>query len=282
MPKLRRAMTALLLLVAGYAAICLVAWSVQRRFMYFPGPALPPPARVGLSDANIFHSISKPSGLKLTHWYIPPKRPDGAVIVHFHGNGGTIADRAFVARAWADAGFGVLLAEYPGYGGNPGRPTEARLYEAGQAVLAALAAEGVPPKRWVLVGELLGSGVAVYLAQTQAQQGIPVGGVILEAPFTDAADVAQRAYWFLPMRWVMRDRYPNRRRIAGIGAPLLIVHGGRDAIVPQRQGRALLDAARPPKQGVWIDAAGHNDLYAHGAFEAELKFVRNLFPNDRR
>lgn len=276
----RRFVTTFVILLAVYAAVCLAAWSLQRRFVYFPGPALPPPADVGLPDARILRSTSAGYGYKLIHWYIAPKRPDAPVIVHFHGNAGSIADRAFLARAWADAGFGVLLAEYPGYGGNPGSPTEESLYDTGRAVLAALAREGVPAKRWILVGESLGGGIAVFLAEIQAKQGVPVGAVILEAPFTTTADVAQRAYWFLPIRWLIRDRFPNIDRIARIGAPLLIVHGGRDEIVPQRLGRALLATAREPKQGVWIERGRHNDLHARGAFEAELEFVRKLFPNN--
>jgi fermentation-respiration switch protein FrsA (DUF1100 family) len=276
----RAVVTTLVILIVAYAAVCLAAWGLQRRFMYFPGPALPPPASAGLADARIIRSESMSSRTRLTHWYIPSARPGAPVIAHFHGNAGSIADRAFVARAWAAAGYGVLLAEYPGYGGNPGAPTETSLYDAGRAVLAALGDEGLPPRRWILVGESLGAGVAVRLAQEQADRGLPVGAVILEAPFTATADVARRVYWFLPMRWLIRDRFPLRDRIAGIGAPLLIVHGGRDGIVPQRHGRALFAAAREPKQGAWIERADHNDLHAHGAFDAEFAFVRQLFPKD--
>ncbi len=274
----RRTVTTLVVLIAIYAAVCLAAWTLQRRFLYFPGPALPAPAAVGLQKAQKISAKSDSYNYSLTHWYIPPERPDRPVIVHFHGNAGTIADRAFIAKAWAGEGYGVLLAEYPGYGGNPGSPTEDSLYAAGRAVLAALEREGVAPGRMILLGESLGAAVAVYLAQTQAQKGVAVGAVILEAPFTGTAAVAQRAYWFLPMRWLMRDRYPNRARIAGIGAPLLIVHGGRDSIVPQGHGRTLFEAARQPKHAAWLDPADHNDLHAHGAFDVELAMVRSLFP----
>lgn len=275
-------MTSLVILIVAYAAVCLAAWGLQRRFMYFPGPPVPSPASAGLPDSRVIRVESAASGQMLIHWYIPPGRPEAPVIVHFHGNAGSIADRAFVARMWAAAGYGVLLAEYPGYGGNPGAPTETSLYDAGRAVLAALGDEGVPPRRWVLVGESLGAGVAVQLAKEQADRGFPVGAVILEAPFTATADVARRVYWFLPMRWLIRDRFPLHDRIAGIGAPLLIVHGGRDGIVPQRHGRTLFAAAREPKQAAWIERADHNDLHAHGAFDAELGYVLGLFAENRR
>jgi fermentation-respiration switch protein FrsA (DUF1100 family) len=135
----------------------------------------------------------------------------------------------------------------------------------------------VPAHRWILIGESLGSGVAVHQARCQADKGVAVGALILEAPFTDTGSVGQRAYWFLPVRWLIHDRYPNRDRIGGIEAPVLIVHGARDSTVPQAHGRALFEAAREPKQADWIEAAGHNDLHLHGAFETELRFVRQWF-----
>jgi len=107
-----------------------------------------------------------------------------------------------------------------------------------------------------------------------------VGAVILEAPFTSAVDVGARAYPFLPVRWLMKDRYESLGRITAVDAPLLIVHGEDDRVVPVDHGRRMLAAAREPKQGVFIAGAGHNDLRAHGADTAILRFLATTFPRE--
>ena len=107
-----------------------------------------------------------------------------------------------------------------------------------------------------------------------------VGAVILEAPFTSAVDVGARAYPLLPVRWLMKDRYESLGRIATIDAPVLIVHGEDDRVVPVDHGRRMLAAARGPKQGVFIAGAGHNDLRAHGADAAILRFLAATFPRE--
>ena len=171
-------------------------------------------------------------GLSLFSWYLPP-RAGRPVIAHFHGNGGHIGYRAERLRRFAGEGYGVLLAEYRGYAGNPGTPCEAGLYADAEAALAFLVAQKIAPSQLVLWGELLGSGVAIYLA---AQR--PVAGVILEAPFTSVAAAAQHHYAFLPAVALVRDRFDSLSRIGRIGAPLLVMHGERDMIVPVRHGRS--------------------------------------------
>ena len=107
-----------------------------------------------------------------------------------------------------------------------------------------------------------------------------VGAVILEAPFTSAVDVGARAYPFLPVRWLMKDRYESLGRITAVDAPLLIIHGEDDRVVPVDHGRRMLAGAREPKQGVFIAGAGHNDLRAHGADAAILRFLAATFPRE--
>ena len=209
-------------------------------------------------------TVSFPTGdgLTLTAWYRAPAAPGGAVIVHFHGNAGHRGDRAPLMRPYLDAGFGVLLTDYRGYGGNPGKPTEAGLYADGRAALAYLAGRGVAADRVVLYGESLGTAVAVRLATEQR-----VGAVVLEAPFTSAVDIGAAAYPFVPVRWLMLDRFNSLSRIAHIGAPLLVLHGGMDATVPIAHGRRILAAAAEPKEGRFYDAAGHNDPPAFSGAE---------------
>ncbi len=192
--------------------------------------------------------------------------------MYLHGNAGNIAGRAPKVRRFLDRGYGVLLVGYRGYGGNPGAPSEQGLMADGGAALDFLAARGVGAAHTVLLGESLGSAVAVALASARA-----VGAVILEAPFTSVAEVGQRAYPFLPVRLLIEDRFDSLDRIGRVEAPLLIVHGEEDRVVPVAQGRRLLAAAKAPKQGVFLPHAGHNDLLRHGSVEVALEFLGRLF-----
>ena len=166
----------------------------------------------------------------------------------------------------------MLLVSYRGYGGSGGSPTEAGLYADGRAALAFLEAEGVRSDHVVLFGESLGAAIAIHVAGEA-----PVGAIVLEAPFTSAVDVGRAAYPFLPVAWLLKDRYLSIDKIAAIEAPLLIVHGEADRTVPVTHGRRLLEAATPPKQGMFLPGAGHNDLPAHGSSEAALEFLEGVF-----
>ena len=254
------------LILVAYAALVAGCTMIQRSLMYFPGPTLPSPAAAGATGFQaVRHRTS--DGLELQSWY----RPAGkgfATIVYFQGNGGTIADRVFKTRPLFEAGYGLLLVGYRGYGGNPGKPSEDGLYRDARAALAYLRARGVAPEHTVLLGESLGSGVAVRMATEGT-----VRAVILEAPYSSAVDVGQAAYFFLPVRLLMYDRFPSLDYIDRIGAPLLVVHGEQDGVIPVRFGRRLFQAAAEPKEAHFLSNAGHNDLFEHGLTDIELAFL---------
>ena len=142
------------------------------------------------------------------------------VIVYFHGNGGHIGYRADRVERFAREGYGVLMLEYRGYGGNPGMPSEAGLFEDAAAALRFVAAQGVPGHRLVLYGESLGTGIAVQAATTRE-----VGAVVLESPYTSIAAAAQFHYPFIPAAWLVSDRYDSLSRIGQVRAPILMLHG---------------------------------------------------------
>ncbi len=257
--------------IAIYALLVAAMYLFQRRFMYFPGTTVPSPVRAGLEDMAEIR-LDTADGLSLLSWYKPAAATDGITLVYCHGNAGNIGDRGDKARPFLDAGHGLLLVGYRGYGGNPGRPDEDGLYADGRAALAFLADRGVADGRIVLYGESLGGGVVVQLASERR-----LGAVVLEAPFTSAGDVGAAAYPIMPVRRLIKDRFASVEKIAGIGAPLLIVHGEADRTVPTRLGRALLAAAREPKEGVFLPAADHNDVFDHGGAEAVLGFLERRF-----
>jgi fermentation-respiration switch protein FrsA (DUF1100 family) len=134
-----------------------------------------------------------------------------------------------------------------------------------------LAARGIASERVILWGESLGSGVATLLATERK-----VAGVILQAPFTSAVDRAREIYPFVPVRLLALDRFDNLSRITTINAPLLIVHGEKDHVIPADHGRRLLAAALEPKRGVFVPHADHNDLYAFGLIGHIREFLVSL------
>jgi fermentation-respiration switch protein FrsA (DUF1100 family) len=253
----------------AYALVAGLMFVFQRKLIYLPDRAPTTPAASGVPEMAPVEYRTV-DALSLTGWYAPPPEPSAPLLVYFHGNAGSIADRAEKVRPFLDAGFGVLLAGYRGYGGNPGRPSEAGLLNDARAALDHLAEAGVAPQRTVLYGESLGSGVAVALAAER-----PLGALVLEAPFTSIVDVAAGAYPWLPVRLAMIDRFNSLARIKSVAVPTLVLHGERDRTVPVRLGRRLLDHAEAPKKGVFFPEAGHTDLHDHGAVDDVLRFLED-------
>jgi hypothetical protein len=249
-----------------YLAILFYLFLFQRQLLYFPDRSHP--FLAGLPQLGVREvALQTADGLSLTSWFLPP--PDGSpVIAYFHGNGGNIAHRADRLMRFARAGFGVLLVEYRGYGGNPGSPSEAGFSADADAAHEFLRHQGMAGERLVLYGESLGSAVAVRLAATQK-----IGAVVLESPFTSIAAVAQYHYPLVPAALLVWDRFDALARIGEVAAPILFLQGGLDRVVPPRFGEALFDAAPEPKQRWFAADAGHEDLGRFGVIEAAITFI---------
>jgi len=262
---------------AGIAALLYIVvltglFVFQRRLLFIPDTAHPDPIRAGLPDADVLR-IPTDDGLTLTAWHFPPAAPDGFTVLLMHGNAGNIGHRADRARRMRAVGWGVLLLEYRGYGGNPGSPTEGGLIRDARAGLAALRRLGVSPDRILLWGESLGTGLAVWLGSEN-----PVAAVLLEAPYTSITDAAQRQYPFVPVRPLLKDKFDSLSRIGRVRAPILVMQGARDRLVPPAMGRALIAAATAPTE-LWVaPEAGHEDLGPFGAVEAAAGFVARFVP----
>jgi len=169
-----------------------------------------------------------------------------------HGNAGHRGHRLDWARGFHELGFGVLLLDYRGYGGSDGSPTEEGLYLDAEAAVAWLRRR---PGGMIYLGESLGSGPAIELALRH-----PPAALILHAPLASAVDVGRAAYPYLPVSWLLKDRYENDRKIGKVASPILVIHGERDSVVPLEQGRRLFDLSPGPKEWLSVPKAGHNDL----------------------
>jgi uncharacterized protein len=267
---MRRMVNFVVVAVGIYAAFVGTLFVLQRSMLYFPDSSVPSPHQSLVPEMKPVE-VTTNDGLVMRSWYRAAE--DGRpTVVLFHGNAGHIGHRAFKARVFMKAGFGMMLVGYRGYGGNPGKPTEEGLFEDARAALQFLDGQGGTPENVVLYGESLGSGVAVRMAAERAPVA-PVGALILEAPYTSIADVAAHHYPYLPARLLVRDRYDSLAVIAKIRTPLLIIHGEVDRTIPTRFGRTLFAAAVEPKEAQWIENADHNGLFDFGAGALAVDFI---------
>jgi fermentation-respiration switch protein FrsA (DUF1100 family) len=258
-------------LAAAAAVIYLTLFGLlflfQRSLIFHPNALRSEPAASGVPEMAAVE-LATEDGLALTAWWRAPPQPTAPVLLYLHGNAGTLAHRAPKIRPYLDRGWGVLLVTWRGYGGNPGRPSEQGLYRDGRAALAFLDRQGIAPRRLALYGESLGTGVAVQLAIE-----CPPGVLVLEAPFTSMVDAGAAHYPIFPAWLIVRDRFDSVAKIHSVRAPLLLMHGARDRVVPIRLGRRLFDAAPVPKQAFYVPEAAHTDLYDFGAADAVIGFV---------
>ncbi|MDP6174723.1 MAG: alpha/beta hydrolase [Rhodospirillales bacterium] len=253
--------------IVVYLVITGLLYLFQRTLIYLPDQTRPSPAAAGVPEMEAV-TLATNDGLELLAWWRPPARPGAPVVVFFHGNGGHIGYRGHKIRPYLDQGWGVLLTTWRGYSGNPGRPSDSGLLQDGRAALAFVKARGVDPGQWVLYGESLGSGVAVAMAVEDANQGTIPGALVLESPFSSLADVAAGHYPLFPVRLLLRDRFPSLEALARNRAPVLVVHGEKDRIVPVSHGRRMVDAAGPKVQGHFFP-----DVYEFGAAKTVIDFV---------
>jgi fermentation-respiration switch protein FrsA (DUF1100 family) len=259
----------LVVLVALLAAV----WLLQRRLIYFPDTAVPPAGSVLPGAQEI--TLRTEDGLALGAWHLSPTGADrGITVLVTPGNAGSRALRAPLARRLAAVGFAVLLLDYRGYGGNPGRPSENGLITDARAARAYLVEHGVPAQRLIYFGESLGAAVATRLAVEQ-----PPGGLVLRSPFTSLAAVGSRHYPLLPVRLLLRDRFPVTELIGQVRVPTAVVYGSADTIVPPEHSAAVATATGGPARAVQVVGADHNDaalLEGNVLIAAVLDLARSL------
>lgn len=242
-------------------------WVFQRRLIYFPDRSLP--TVQGLLPGWSAETATTEDGLEIGVWYHPPL-PGAATVVVFNGNAGNRSHRVPLGQELTASGLGVVLFDYRGFGDSQGSPSEDGLALDARAAVA-YATQRAPASPLVFFGESLGAAVAIEVATEVA----PVA-LILRSPFTSLADVASTHYPWLPVRLLLRDRYPSDERIGAIEAPVLVIAGSDDEIVPAAQSRRIHELAAEPKRLVVIDGARHNDhalLAGRELIDAVLEFV---------
>jgi uncharacterized protein len=248
-------MRAALVVSAVVALLLVLIWGLQRRLIYLPSATVVSPAAANLSGAREV-VLDTTDGLRLGGWFVPAEAPTrGMAVLVANGNAGDRAGRAPLADALAEQGLAVLLFDYRGYGGNPGSPSERGLARDVRAAYRFLVQEaGVRPDRLLYYGESLGAAVVVELATEH-----PPAGLVLRSPFVDLASVGRVHYPFLPVRTLLRDRFPLADQLAAVKVPITVVYGTDDSIVPAEQSRAVAASAPVLRQLVAVGGADHND-----------------------
>jgi len=244
------------LIVVGVLALVVgLLWAFQRKLIYLADAASVPPAGEVLPGA-VDVTLHTDDGLALGAWFLPaPPGECRATVLIANGNAGNRTARAPLAEALWRRGFGVLLIDYRGYGGNPGSPSEEGLAADAAAAHRFLTDDqGLSDRELIYFGESLGAAVVARLASTH-----PPAGLAMRSPFVDLASVAQRLYPVLPVRLLLRDRFPVLDTVAGVRSPTLVIFGTQDSLVPPDQSQAVADASGGSVEVLRVEGADHND-----------------------
>ncbi|MGH1417246.1 MAG: alpha/beta hydrolase [Hyphomicrobiaceae bacterium] len=264
-------------LIAGLI-LCAVLFLGVRRIehvlLYAPDTQRTMPESVGLGDVVDEIVLPTPDGETVIAWYLAAKL-DRPTVLYFHGNGASLANRADRIARFANAGIGVFMMTYRGYGGSSGTASEvANVQDAVQAY-NHVRGLGVAASDIILYGESLGSGVATQVA-AHPEIANEIGGLVLDAPYTAIVDVAALHYPYLPARLLMRDRYETMRYIGKVGVPVLVLHGEADGVIPVEMGRAVAAALPGQAELKTFPGAGHTNHDEFGSFEAMLGWLERI------
>ena len=278
--------------VLAYLLVALALFVLQRKLVFPAGRSAAPLRAVDFADGRDLRDVrtTTADGVRLRGWLgRAAGGPGGAsgrkLVLYLHGNGGDRRIRLGELDALTDRGWDVLLAEYRGYGENPGDPTEAGLHADARGWWDAAVAAGYPADRVVIAGTSLGGGAAVRLAADLCDAGTPPAGLILRSTFDSLTNAAAGRFPWLPVGLLLRDRFDSAAVAGRVCCPVFQAHGTADAIVPLALGERL-HAALPetsadgaPKRWLVVPGAGHNALRWEGGrqfADAERAFLDSL------
>lgn len=251
------------LALAVFISVVGALYFLQERLI-FPSPVFV----AEIAGESNFHPvfIHTPDGETLAAFHHPATEGEATILI-FHGNAGAAIYQKEKGTVLAKAGFGVLLVEYRGYPGSTGTPTEAGLLIDGRAAYDFVRKHTKQPIG--LHGTSLGAGVAVSLAAERE-----VFAVVLVSPFDSLMAVAQRRFPWLPVSLLLKHKFRSDQIIGKINAPILILHGSRDRVIPIEHGRKLMQLAGQNAEFIEIDGAGHNNLSKFGTTRIASRFLR--------
>lgn len=271
--RLRRlVMTVLVGLAAGVVVAVVLIRVLENRFIFFP-PRYPDgfadPTAYGLHPAEVW--VTSADGVKLNCWFVAAPSSSKVLLV-FHGNAENLGYGLERLKTLAKLGVNLFAVDYRGYGKSEGSPDEAGVYRDAEAAHRFLLDQKhFMPRDIIIFGQSLGGAVAIDLASRQ-----DCGGLIVESTFTSARDMARLAFRIPLLEYVPKSRFDSLHKIPYVRAPVLVIHGTRDEVIPFSMGRRLSEAAREPKRFFPVEGAGHNNVFLVGGpeyLETFRKFV---------
>ena len=253
----------------AYLVINLFIYFYQRNLLYNPSENNYLSDKINFNYKEIFIETDK--NIKLKSWFINKDLKKFKTVVFFHGNAGNLLNRVHKINELNKLDINILLTSWRGFSGNKGKPSEKNLYYDAQQIINWLKVQGLDNKDIVLYGESLGTGVATELASKNN-----FGGIILESPFTSMVDTAKIYYPYLPVNFLLKDRYDSKSKISDIKTPILIMHGKMDNIVPQQMGLELFEKANNPKYSYFPEDDDHMMNYNEQLLNKIKLFINKI------
>jgi uncharacterized protein len=248
----KRMLNLLIMLGLAYVGFALLVVWREPSLIYYPSRDFDTTTDPTVEDVW----LTTADNVRIHGRFVPDSTNATLTVLFCHGNAGNLSHRTEKLAILHEIGVNVLIFDYRGYGHSEGKPDEQGTYRDAQAAYTYLTkTQNREPSTTVVYGESLGAAIAVDLASK-----VPVRGVIIEEPFTSAGDVGQKMFPFLPVRWLIRNKYDTLSKIADINAPLLILHSRDDEFFPTSHAERLFAAARAPKRFVEL-RGGHNDAF---------------------
>jgi len=260
----------LLLVLVTYLIILTYIYLFQRNLLYHPLVNGYQEDKINFDYEEIF--IQNKEGIKLKAWLHVKDLINKKTIIFFHGNAGNLKNRNYKLNELSKFDVNFLIVAYRGFSGNQGKPSEQGLYEDARSTLDWVKIKGVKEKNLILYGESLGTAVAIETAQNK-----DLAGIILESPFTSMAELAQKYYPVLPVKYLLKDKYETIKKLPNIISPLLVLHGRLDTIVPFAMGQKLFEQANEPKFKYFIDNDDHMMRYDQNLLDEIKKFISFSF-----
>ena len=223
-----------------YLIIVAYMYLNQRKLLYLPSENNYLDDQIDFHFREVFIDVEK--NLKLKAWLIENDFKNKKTLVFFHGNAGNLSNRTYKLNQLSKLDLNIIILAWRSFSGNEGEPSEQNLYNDAKKTINWLNSRGVKNKNIILYGESLGTGIAVELGQTNQ-----FGGIILESPFTSMTNAAKNIYPWLPVKYLLKDKYDSEKKIKNLQIPILIMHGKKDNIVPFKMGKKLYDLANNPK-----------------------------------
>jgi len=264
--------TIVLALVSFYVLLLTIVFSFQRNLLYHPSVDNYLKDEVTNEPTEIEKvKITTVDNINLVAWFYNKNIEKFKTILFFHGNAGSLENRTYKLNHFKDLNVNFLIIAWRGFSGNAGKPSEAGLYRDAAGAIKWLKSKGITEKNIILYGESLGTGVAVEVAQNKNYAGI-----ILESPYTSMVNIGKKHYPFFPVRFLLKDKFENYKKITNISVPVLIIHGKIDKIVPFAMGKKMYQLANEPKFFYSQEYGDHMVDYDEKLLLALKKFIQSL------